>query len=199
MWSSNFQFLWFLSSSFLLIDKPALFRQELIIYNMSRLSSVGFWCRVRIKDRERHLGRELCSIISFWYLAKLQVNDLAESKCVVVNKYCVGKLNMARLKVTHNISTQRKAFGIPHGQQHWGEKVKWLNKNQLSSIRFLFVTKTDWLRKARSLKKTSCVNVPGSLQYFVESKRVISTSQRSDIRIQTNLLTNQPNRPLHRY
>lgn len=153
VWSSNFQFLWFLSSSFLLIDKPALFRQELIIYNMSRLSSVGFWCRVRIKDRERHLGRELCSIISFWYLAKLQVNDLAESKCVVVNKYCVGKLNMARLKVTHNISTQRKAFGIPHGQQHWGEKVKWLNENQLSSIRFLFATETGWLRKARSLKK----------------------------------------------
>lgn len=174
-----------------------MFRQELIIYNMSRLSSVGFWCRVRIKDRERHLGRELCSIISFWYLAKLQVNDLAESKCVVVNKYCVGKLNMARLKVTHNISTQRKAFGIPHGQQHWGEKVKWLNENQLSSIRFLFVTKTDWLRKARSLKKTSCVNVPGSLQYFVESKRVISTSQRKLISHliygsrQTCLLTNQ--------
>lgn len=169
MWSSNFQFLWFLSSSFLLIDKPALFRQELIIYNMSRLSSVGFWCRVGIKDRERHLGRELCSIISFWYLAKLQVNDLAESKCVVVNKYCVGKLNMARLKVTHNISTQRRAFGIPHGQQHWGEKVKWLNENQLSSIRFLFVTDTDWLRKARSLKKQAVLTSLAAYSIFLRA------------------------------
>lgn len=56
----------------------------------------------------------------------------------------------------------------------------------------------NWLiTQSKELKKTSCVNVPGSLQYFVESKRVISTSQRKLISHliygsrQTCLLTNQ--------
>lgn len=158
----------------------------------------------RIKDRGRHFGRELCSIIISWNLAQLQINDLAEFKCFVVNKYCVGKLNMARLKVSHHIITQRKNIWDPTRTAR--KKRKKFHDDQFYAFVFFSLANFLW-RKLIDLAKhgASCITVHGSSAVSYKSKRATGTShgklisQLINIQMQTNLLANQLNRPLQWY